>query len=99
MASLPRVIDVEDVPELERIINVVREGQEELGLRQHGEEVALISPLPVPARRGRKRIVTEAELEAIRAAAGGWKGLVDTEKLLEDIYSDRDIGDRPPVEL
>jgi hypothetical protein len=44
------------------------------------------------------RAKTKAGYEAIRAAAGGWKD-VDTDKLIADIYADRSVSDRPPVEL
>ena len=36
--------------------------------------------------------------EAMRRAAGGWKGLVDTDKLLKDIYEARAAGIELPPE-
>jgi hypothetical protein len=32
---------------------------------------------------------SEADIEASRSAAGGWKGLVDAKKLIKRIYADR----------
>ena len=42
---------------------------------------------------------SQADGEAFLSSAGGWKGLVDTEKLKADIYASRRISTRPPVEL
>jgi predicted DNA-binding antitoxin AbrB/MazE fold protein len=38
---------------------------------------------------------TEGDSEASRAAAGGWKGLVDADALIRNIYADRLISTRP----
>jgi hypothetical protein len=46
-----------------------------------------------------KRTRTKADYEAFRAAAGGWKGLIDTDKLIADIYESRRLSTKPPVEL
>lgn len=97
MASLPRVIDVEDVPELERIVSEVNKACADLVIRKNGEEVALVRPLKPPASRSTPPIITEADIEATMSAAGGWAD-VDTDRLLRDIYADRDVGDRPPVD-
>lgn len=35
----------------------------------------------------------------LKKSAGGWKGLVDAEKLKKDIYADRLISTRPGVRL
>lgn len=47
-----------------------------------------------------KVIITERPkgkgmLEALRASAGGWKGLVDAEELKRNMYADRLISTRP----
>lgn len=39
------------------------------------------------------------DLDALYAAAGGWKGLVDPDKLIADIYESRRVSTCPPVEL
>ncbi len=44
-----------------------------------GKEL-LVTVLDLPAER---------DFEAFRRAAGGWKGLVDTETLIRNIYADR----------
>jgi len=38
-------------------------------------------------------------IEALRASAGGWKGLIDAEELKRNIYADRLIGTRPEPKL
>lgn len=42
---------------------------------------------------------TKADYEAFLSAAGSWKGLVDPEKLITDIYESRRLSSEPPVEL
>jgi hypothetical protein len=63
--------------------------------KENGER-AVVKALRSTRRRRREK--TEADYEAFRSAAGGWKD-VDTDKLIEDVYADRRISDRPPVEL
>ena len=50
-----------------------------------GREVT-VTILDVPSVR---------DLDAFDRAAGGWKGSVDTEQLLRDIYADRLVSTRP----
>jgi hypothetical protein len=52
-----------------------------------------------PTKHKAKRTKTKADYEAFGAAAGGWKGLVDTDKLIADIYERRNLSTNPPVEL
>jgi predicted DNA-binding antitoxin AbrB/MazE fold protein len=42
---------------------------------------------------------TEADIEASKRAAGGWKGLVDADTLIRNIYADRLIQTRPEPRL
>lgn len=37
--------------------------------------------------------------EALRASFGGWKGLIDAEELIKNIYESRLINTRPEVKL
>jgi predicted DNA-binding antitoxin AbrB/MazE fold protein len=54
---------------------------------------------------GKEVLVTVAEiaadrnLEAFRRAFGSWKGTIDAEKLIRDIYEDRLISTRPEPKL
>jgi len=44
-------------------------------------------------------IPTEEDVERSRQAAGGWKGLVDAENLIRNIYNDRLVRTRPMPRL
>ena len=58
---------------------------------------AILKPV-VPAFRPRPG-KSAADYEAFLASAGGWRGLVDTDKLIANIYESRRRSSRPPVEL
>ena len=73
---------------------VVRDREIIVVEREDGEAVVL-EPAKATGRRKRKR--TAADHEAFLSTAGGWKGLVDTDKLVEDIYLSRSMPPRPPV--
>ena len=54
-----------------------------------GKEL-LVTILDVPAER---------DFEAFRRAAGGWKGTIDAEALIRNIYADRLVSTRPEPRL
>jgi hypothetical protein len=54
-----------------------------------GKEVT-VTILDVPSPEDR---------EAFRRAAGGWKGTVDTDTLIKNIYADRLVSTRPAPRL
>ncbi|MBI2862933.1 MAG: hypothetical protein HYX94_00020 [Chloroflexi bacterium] len=60
--------------------------------------MAILMPAKPPSRRRTKRTKTKEDYEAFLSSAGSWKD-VDTDKLIADIYADRRISDRPPVEI
>ena len=41
----------------------------------------------------------ERDVDAFRRSAGGWRGTIDAEKLIRDIYADRLIATRPEPRL
>ena len=41
------------------------------------------------------RVSTEGSGDAFERAAGGWKGLIDAEELITNIYRDRLVSTRP----
>jgi predicted DNA-binding antitoxin AbrB/MazE fold protein len=66
----------------------------------------VIEPLEkVDIAEGRELIVTIAEIpsesreDGLEKSAGGWKGAIDAEKLIKDIYADRLISTRGKPEL
>jgi len=42
---------------------------------------------------------TTKSADGLRRSAGGWKGLIDAEELIENIYADRLISTRPVPRL
>ncbi len=87
-------IDISNIPELLLLAKEVKDTKEPVVLRQNGEDLATLSPITKPSRKAK----TKEDYEAFRSAFGGWKD-VDTDKLIADIYADRAISDRPPVDL
>src|SRR6266571_2774237 len=87
-------INISDTPDLLRLAEEVRKDNRVIVLVSNGEEVARLTP---PARKRRRRgwIPSSADMEAFRAAAGSWRGVVDTDKLKEDIYESRRLSTRP----
>lgn len=67
----------------------------------------MIEPLEaVDIAEGEEVFVTIVEIpgpvekeDALEASAGGWKGLVDAEELIKNIYADRLVSTRPEVKL
>ena len=72
-----------------RFAHGVLEPLEAVDLKE-GEEVRVII---VERPQGKGMI------EALRASAGGWKGLIDAEELKRNIYADRLISTRPEPKL
>jgi hypothetical protein len=100
MAEHIEPIDIGDTSELLQLAEEVHRSHRPRLLRRNGEDLALVVPLPQPVEgHQRPRAITAEEYEAFRSAGGSWKGLVDTDKLIEDIYESRRISTRPPVEL
>lgn len=99
MAKEMRPIDISSVPDLVRIAEEVRTTGRPRILRRNGEDMAMVIPIAHGRKRRAKRTRTEADYEAFLSAAGGWKGLVDADKLLADIYESRELSTKPPIEL
>ncbi|MGN6674064.1 MAG: hypothetical protein ACTHMA_12230 [Thermomicrobiales bacterium] len=99
MSTARKAIDISDNPELLRLVEEMNAAEEPLLLRRGDTALALLTPVKRPRARKRKREHTDADRAAFRAAAGGWKGLVDTEAFIRDVYESRRISSRPPVKL
>jgi hypothetical protein len=98
MAKEPKHIDISSIPELLSIAHEVQRTNEPRLLRQDDEDVAILMPIKATPKRRRTAAKTKEDYEAFKSAAGGWKD-VDTDQLITDIYADRRISNRPPVEL
>lgn len=94
-------IDVSDSPELLRLAEEVRATGTPRVLRRNHEDIAVVTPLETPRGRRRRALAAkgEADREAFLSSFGGWKGIVDPEKLKADIRESRRISTRPRVEL
>jgi hypothetical protein len=94
MAAEPKVIDIDDSPELIQLVDQLIESREGALLRRNGSIVAVITPLQT-RDRGRLRKMDPAEAARIlRETVGGWEGLVDADQLIADIYAARDLDRR-----
>jgi hypothetical protein len=102
------IVDIDDSPELIDLVERMTVGNAPFILRRAGKMVGVIAPIgfdePVEAdeetdtaRLPRRRIYAE-NLAAFLSAAGGWKGLVDADQLIDDIYRARSAGTRDLVE-
>ena len=97
MARVPEPIDIDDVPELVRLADQVRDSWEPCLLRREGEIVAALVPRQVAEDLGLPWPLSAEDVAAFQSAAGGWKD-VDTDKLIEDISARRGRPVRPSVE-
>ncbi len=91
-------MDVTNMPDLLRLAEEVQATKQPRVLTRGGEELVEMRPLMPVVKRSLKRPKTQADLEAFRSAAGGWKGLVDPEAFKAAIMSAR-ASDRLPVDL
>ncbi len=92
-------IDISNGPELLRIVDEMRKSEEPRVLRRDSEDLAILTPVKSVPKRAPKRAKSKADYEAFLSSAGSWKGIVDTDKLVADIYESRRRSSRPPVEL
>jgi hypothetical protein len=99
MAKEMRSIDISSVPDMVRIAEEVRTSGRPRILRRNGEDMAMVIPIAQGHKRNTKRTRTQADYDAFLSAAGGWKGLIDADKLLADIYESRELSTKPPIEL
>jgi len=83
--SDPTHIDITTMPDLARVVEEVEATKKPRELRRENKIVAVIAPAKRSSAK-QKRGKTNADYEAFKSAAGGWKDLVDTEKLKQDIY-------------
>ncbi len=85
---------------LRSIFERVARGKETVVVEKEAGELVVLKPAPTrKVREAGKRKKTEADRKAFLSSAGGWTGLVDGDKLLENIYESRRISTKPPVKL
>jgi hypothetical protein len=96
MAEALRSVDITDAPELRRLAEEVHRTGEPRALTRDNEVLAIVVPPRPAASHRRKKTYTSADDEAFRSAAGGWKGIVDTDTFIEDVYESRRVTSSSP---
>jgi hypothetical protein len=98
MSKELKAIDVSSEPVLLRLAEEVRDAGEPRVLRRNQEDLAILAPV-LPAREPRaRRSPSQADFTAFLSSAGSWSD-VDTDSLVDGIYTNRSRSARPPVEL
>lgn len=98
MARELTAVDISDIPEILRLVEEVRRTNQPRVLRAASEDVAVLVPAKPRAKRRGRRGKSGADMEAFWSSFGGWQD-VDTDKLIEDIYTSRRVSTRPQIEL
>jgi hypothetical protein len=98
MAKEAPSFDIHSVPELARLAGQVRASNRPLFLRDAEETVAVLMPVSHPKPR-RRRERSEADYQAFRSSAGGWKDNVDVDTLKAGFAESRRIPPRPRPDL
>lgn len=88
-------VDVTNAPELLHLAEEVHKTNTPRLLKRGDELLAKV----VPVRASKHRTRTAADRVAFLGSAGGWKNLVDADRLIADIRESRRLSSRPPVEL
>jgi hypothetical protein len=89
-------IDIGNSPDILRLAEEVQAGGRARVLQRDHEDVAILMPIPARLRRAHQAQIDP--LDGLRASAGSWKDLIDTEKLKREIKEARG-SDRPDVTL
>jgi prevent-host-death family protein len=98
MGVARRFIDLEEQPELARLVDAVSGTHEPIVLRRHGKDLAVVVPLDDASAFAPGRDKTASDHEAFLRSAGGWQGIVDQDDM-EEIYRSRSVSGRSSVDL
>lgn len=97
MVAEPKRIELNDRPELRKLVAEVREANAPIELTKDGELQAVLEPpRRAPGEPGR---LTASEREAFRGTWGAWDGFVDSDQWIRDIYESRSILPSPLPDL
>lgn len=101
MATEYTPIDISkgNVPDLAELAEEVHRTNRPRILRRADEDIAVIAPVRKPVRRSAIKKKSAADMEAFWSSFGGWKDVVDTDKLKADIEESRRISTKPRPEL
>jgi hypothetical protein len=92
-------LDVTEMPELLRLAEDVKKSGEPRLLMRASEKLAVVVPAEPRAGVRPARSKAKTDKEAFLASLGSWNGLVDTDRLIADIYESRRHSARAPVDL
>jgi len=79
---------IDEWPDVQRLAEHAAATGEPLLLQRDGKDVAVIVTVELAKDHGLREAVTEADLAAMKAAAGAWADL-DTDAMIEEIYERR----------
>lgn len=99
MGAERKVIDVDESPDLIRLVDQISETTNGIVLHRKGRAVAEITPLPARPRGRRRKMDPVETARILHETAGSWKGLVDPDELIADIYAARDLESRELPDL
>jgi hypothetical protein len=86
-----------DLPKLRQVVREVRRTRTPIVLREQGEDLAVLTPIPA-GRRRRGKAITEEDIQATLSVFGAWKGKIDPAVFKRRMKAGRE-DDRPPVRL
>ena len=90
MARILRSIDIKAFPELVRVIDDALARGEPVVLRDGERDLVMVEPIVPDMVPGTEKHPRSPEaLDAFLSSAGSWKGIVDADQLLSDIYEGR----------
>jgi len=98
VATAIRVVDIDDSPDLRRLVEELRASRTPIVLRLAGEAAGVVSA-PEGGVNGQILGLTSYEREAFRSTSGGWAGYIDVDEFLEETYASRSLPPRPLVDL
>ena len=87
--------DASKIPELLRLIKEVNESKVPREIKSGQDTLAILVPAPDDKISPKSR---EDRWQAFLSAAGSWSD-VDTDALVRNIYADRELDDRPRIDL
>ena len=95
MVAERKIVDIEDIPEVEALTRELDEHPEGLVLRRGGRQIAVLSMLPdvhlAQNTGGPKwKTMTPEEREMFRSLAGAWVGMLDFDQLDQDRAAQRE---------
>ncbi len=94
--EIKRVTFEEFAADVAGFFDRVTHDKETITVEKGPGEVVVLEPAPASSDVITKK--SKEEIEAFLSSAGAWKSLVDTDKLIADIYESRKSS-RPPVDL